>query len=111
MTVLARLPIFLPIDKPQGDFELPRGVDNGHQLFNLIGGQFTGALVDVDFGLFANQIGKTTTHALNLGQGEDDIALALHVGVENTQNVLKFGALHQRRRPVMRESSCRWIEK
>jgi hypothetical protein len=25
--------------------------------------------------------------------------------------VLKFGALHQRRRPVMRESSCRWIEK
>jgi hypothetical protein len=93
--VLSGLPILLPIQEPQWDLELARILDNGNNLLNLIGRQFTGTLVDINFGLFADQVGKSTSKTINLGEAKDNIAISLHVGVENTQNVLEFGTLHQ----------------
>ena len=45
-------------------------------------------LVQVDVGLFADKVGVTTANTLDLGQGVHDLALAINVGVEETQDVL-----------------------
>ena len=46
-------------------------------------------LVQVDIGLFADKVGVTTAHTLDLRQGVHDLALAINVGVEETQDVLR----------------------
>ena len=96
--VLSRLPILLPIQKPQRNLELTRVLDNRDNLFNLISSQFTSALVHVNFGLFADKVGESASETINLGEAKDDIAVSFHVGIENTQNVLEFRSLHQRSR-------------
>ena len=45
-------------------------------------------LVEVDIGLFADKVGVTTTDTLDLGQGVHNLALAINVSVEETQDVL-----------------------
>ena len=45
-------------------------------------------LVEIDIGLLADNVGVTATNTLDLGQGVHDLALAINVGVEETQNVL-----------------------
>ena len=93
--VFTRLEVLLSIEEPQGDLELAGVLDDSDDLFDFIGGQFTSALVDIDFGLFANEIGETTSDTGNFCESVNDVTLALHVGIENTQNVLKLGSLHQ----------------
>lgn len=39
--------------------------------------------VKINVGLLANYGGKTATHTLDGGQGEDDLLLAINVGVEH----------------------------
>lgn len=95
LTVLARLEILLTIQEPNRNLELTRILNDSDKLFNLIGGKFTSALVDIDFRLFANQVGKASADTGNFGHTKDDIALSLYVGIENTQNVLKFRSLLQ----------------
>src|SRR3569832_1989606 len=95
LRVLSRLDILLTIEEPEWDLELTWILNDSHQFFNFIGSQFTGTLIDTDFGLIANQIGETTSNSTNLGQTKHHIALSFHVGVENTQNVLEFRSLHQ----------------
>jgi hypothetical protein len=56
LTVLSRLEILLTIQKPKWDFELTGVLDDGHDLFNFVCGKLTGTLINIDFGLFANQI-------------------------------------------------------
>lgn len=55
-------------------------------------------LVEVDIGLFAHKVGVAATDTLDLGQGIHDLALAIDVGVEQTQNVLRI---------IVAESSAR----
>lgn len=86
--------ILLPVEEPQGDFELTGVLDDGHELFDLIGGQFTSTFVDINFCLLADEVGETTSKTLNFSEAKDDISLALNVSVEDTQDMLKFGALH-----------------
>ena len=45
-------------------------------------------LVEVDIGLFADKVGVTTTNTLDLRQSVHDLALAINVSVEETQDVL-----------------------
>lgn len=94
--VLAGLPVLLSVEEPEGDLELAGVLDDGDELLDLVGGELAGALVDVDLGLLADEVGEAAAEALDLGQGEDDIPLTLNVGVEDTQNVLELLALHQR---------------
>lgn len=99
LRVLSGLVILLSVQEPERDFELTGILDDSHNLFNFISGQLTGTLVHVNLGLFTDEIGETTAETVDFGQGKHHIALSLHVCVENTQNVLKFGSLHQRARP------------
>ena len=46
-------------------------------------------LVQVNVGLFADKVGVTTANTLDLRQGVHDLALAINVGVEETQDVLR----------------------
>ena len=94
--VLASLPVLLPVEEPKRDLELAGVLDDSDELLDLVGGELTGALVHVDLGLLADKVGEARTETLDLGHSEDDIALALNVGIEDTQNVLKFLALHKR---------------
>jgi hypothetical protein len=98
--VLSCLEILLSVQKPKGDLELTRILNDGHDLFDLISSEFSTSLVDIDFRLLANQVSKSTSKTLDFRQAKDDITLSLYVRIENTQNVLKFRSLHQRGRPV-----------
>ena len=97
--VLSSLEILLTVEEPKGDLELAGVLDDGHHLFNLIRRELSGPLVDVNLGLFADEVCHTASETLDLGQAKHHVTLSLHVCVENTQNVLKLGSLHQRRRP------------
>ena len=45
-------------------------------------------LVEVDIGLLADQAGVPPTDTLNLRQGVHNLALAVHIGVQKTADVL-----------------------
>jgi hypothetical protein len=45
-------------------------------------------LVQVDIGLFANQVGVSSAYTLDLGQSVHDLLFAIDVGVEETENEL-----------------------
>lgn len=52
-------------------------------------GELSGALVQVDIGLLADEVGVTATDTLDLGEGVDNLLLAVDVGVEQTQDELE----------------------
>ena len=97
LRVLSSLEILLPIEEPKWDLELTGVLDDCDELFNLIGGEFSGALVDVYLGLFANEVGETASETLDFGEGEYDVTLSLYVRIENTEDVLELGSLHKSR--------------
>jgi hypothetical protein len=109
LRVLSRLEILLPVKEPQWDLKLTGILDDGHELFDFIGGEFSGAFVHVNLGLFANKVGETTSETFDFCEAKDHVTLSFNVGVEDTQNVLEFGALHHRHTPVdaMRERGGR----
>jgi len=98
--VLARLEILLPVEKPKRDFELAGVLNDGHQLFDFIGSQLSSPLVHVNLSLFADEVRKTTSETLDFCEAEDNVPLALNIGVEDTQDVLELSSLHQRHRPA-----------
>lgn len=103
LRVLSRLEILLTVQKPERNLELTGRLNDSNQLFNLIGRQFTGSLVNIHFRLLANKVRETTSDTRDLRQTEHDITLSLNVSVENTQNVLEFRSLDQRARPEQQE--------
>lgn len=58
-------------------------------------GKFSGTFVQVDIGLLADEVGVSATDTLDLGQGVDDLLLAVNVGVEQTQDELEVRLLKQ----------------
>jgi hypothetical protein len=46
-------------------------------------------LVEVDIGLFADKVGVPTTNTLDLRHSVHNLALAVHVRVQQTQDVLR----------------------
>lgn len=47
-------------------------------------------LVQIDIGLFANQVGVPSTYTLDLGQSVHDLLFAIDVGVEETEDELDY---------------------
>jgi len=94
LAVLSGLEILLPVKEPEWDLKLAGVLDDGDQLFDLIGRELSSTLVHVDLGLFADEISKPASETLDFGEAENDVPLALNIGVENTQDVLKLRTLH-----------------
>lgn len=61
-------------------------------------------LCEVDFCLLADEIGKTSANAADVGQCEHDLLLPIDVGIENAQNVLKVVFCYERLRGTSHES-------
>jgi len=93
--ILPRLEILLPIQKPQGDLELPGILNNRHQFLDLVCRQLPGAFVHVHLGFFANDVGEAAADTLDVGEGVDYVAFAFYVGVEDTEDMLELRALHE----------------
>lgn len=45
--------------------------------------------VQINIGFLADQVGVSSTHTLDLGQGVHDLLFAIDVGVEDTQDELE----------------------
>jgi len=82
--------VLLPVQEPCRNFELRRVLNDGNETLKLIRVELAGALVEVDISLLADQVGVTTANTLDFGQGVHDLAFAVNVGVEETQDVLKL---------------------
>ena len=96
LRVFAGLEILLPVQEPKRDLELARVLDDSNKLLNLVSGELTSALVHVNLGLLADEIGKPSAKTLDLRQAKDNITLSLNIRIQNTENVLELRSLHQR---------------
>lgn len=84
------LDILLPVKEPGGDLVLQGVLDDVDDTLKLLVGELTSALVHIDIGLLAHQVGVPATHTLDGSQGEHDLLLTLNVGVEETKDVLEL---------------------
>ena len=86
---LAILDVVLTVQEPVRDTELSRVGNNHHERFQLRRTQLTRALTEVNFRLFAHQVGKTAADPANLRQRVHNLLATIDVGVQHTNNVLK----------------------
>eukprot|EP01083_Nonionella_stella_P189890 703252_1 len=92
--VLSCLNILLPIEEPKRDLELTRVLNDSNKLLNLISGELSGTLGDINLSLLADEVSETASKSLDFSQSEDDITLSFNVSIQNTKNVLELGSLH-----------------
>jgi hypothetical protein len=81
----------IPIQKPIGDLKCLRVRDNRNDFLQLLLCQLPRTLLQIDFCLLTHHIGKTTAHTLDGCQGVLHGAGPVHVGVEDTEDVLELG--------------------
>jgi hypothetical protein len=91
--VLAVDDITLSVEEPGGDLVLGRVLDDGDDTLELFGGELTGALVQIDIGLLADQVRVSATDTLDLGQGVHNLLLSVDIGVKKTENELEVRLL------------------
>merc|ERR1719164_301437 len=70
---LAILGVLLAVEHPVGHLELPRVLHDGDEALHLLSGQLASALVQVDLGLLARDVGKAAANALDAGEGEHHV--------------------------------------
>lgn len=90
LRVLSVDDVLLPVQEPGGDLELGRVLHDGDDTLKLIRVEVTGALLQVNVRLLADNVGVSSTNTTNLGQRIHDLTLSIDVGVEQTQNVLEL---------------------
>jgi len=66
-------------------------LDDGDDTLKLFGGEVTSALVQINIGLLADQVGVSATDTRDLGQGVHDLLLSIDVCVQQTDDVLEAG--------------------
>mmetsp|Transcript_20181 Transcript_20181/g.59905 ORF Transcript_20181/g.59905 Transcript_20181/m.59905 type:complete len:215 (-) Transcript_20181:20-664(-) len=91
----ARLVVLLPVEEPVGDLVLARVGHDGHQALKLLSRALASALVHVNLSLLAADVGKSAANTLDGREGVHDFLLAVHVGVQQTQNVLELSPDHE----------------
>ena len=90
LVVLAVDNVLLSVQEPCRDLELGGVLDDGNDALQFVRVEFTSTLVEVDVGLFADQVGVSATNTLDLGQCIHDFAFTVNIGVEETENVLEL---------------------
>ena len=91
---LARLEVLTTIKEEFRDLELQRVLDDGHDALDLVVGDLTSALREVHLSLLAHHDGEAAAQTRDRSQSERKVAGAVHVRVENTQDVLKLLGLN-----------------
>lgn len=87
LAVLAVDDIALTVQEPRGDLVLGGGLEDADNALQLLSRELTGTHVQVDIGLLGDDVGVTATATLDLGQGVDDLLLAIDVGVQQTNDL------------------------
>jgi len=95
----AVLVVLLPVEEPVRHLELPGVRHHRHQPLQLVRRQLAGPLVHVDVGLLADDVGEAAADTLDGGHREHDLLLPIHVGVQQTQDVLEVLTRDQRLPP------------
>jgi len=90
LTGLAILHIAVPVEHPCWDLELLRIVDDSHNLIDLICGELTCTLVQIDVTLLADDVRKSPANTTDGSQGKHDLLAPIDVCVTHTQNMLEI---------------------
>jgi len=88
--VLAINNILLSVKEPVGDLVLAGVLEDSDDTLQFFVGKLTSSLVKIDISLLAGNVGIATTYTLDGSQSDHNLVLAINVGVEQTQNVLKL---------------------
>jgi len=86
----AVLDVLLSIQKPVGNLVLARVVHDRNDTLNLFFREFSGALAHINVGLFADDVGESSTASFDTCHSEHDLTTAINVRVHHTKNVLKL---------------------
>lgn len=89
MVVLAVNLVLLSVQEPSWDLVVGWVLHDGDNSLQLFLGQLTGTLLQVNVGLLAHQVGVSSAHTSDLGQGVHDLDSTINVGVQQTQDVLE----------------------
>lgn len=89
MVVLAVNLVLLSVQEPSWDLVVGWILHDGDNSLQLFLGQLTGTLLQVNVGLLAHQVGVSSAHTSDLGQGVHDLDSTINVGVQQTQDVLE----------------------
>ena len=90
---LAVLEVLPPVEHPSGDLVLVGVLNDVDEVVHLLLGQLARTLVHVNVCLLADDVGETATHTLNGAHGVHDLLPAIHVGTEDTQDVLEIATI------------------
>jgi hypothetical protein len=87
--------VSLSVEEPLGDVVVGGLSEDVVDLFDVGFNELTGSLVEVDLGNLEDEGGESSADALDGADGESGLALAVDVGVLNTENVSELLILDQ----------------
>ena len=93
---LARLVVLLPVEEPGREAVVLRLLDDLNDLLNLLRGELSGALAQIDLGALAHHVGEPAANTWDGRERVDDVALAIDVRVLNTQDVRELSGGNER---------------
>ena len=97
---LAGLGFALTVEEPGGDLPLERIGEDVAKAGDFLVGEGTSTAGNVNAGLLANDVGEANTNTLDNAESVGDLALAVNVGVQHTDDVLEALGLHLEGRHV-----------
>lgn len=77
--------VSLSVKEPAGNLVLTRVLDDSNDSLELLDGELTGSLGEIDIGLLADQVGVSSTNTLDLAHGVHDLDSAVNVSVEESE--------------------------
>lgn len=83
------LDVLLTVEKVLGDVVLQGILHDRDDALQLLPAQLTGTLAQINLGALANDAREATTNTRDGSQGILNLLLAIDVGVQNTEDVLK----------------------
>ena len=87
--------VSLSVKEPLGDVVVGGLGEDVVDLFDVCFNKLSSSLVEVDLGDLENEGGESSANTLDGADGEGSLALAIDVGVLNTENVGELLSLNQ----------------
>ena len=82
--------VLLSVEEPLGDIVIGGSSDNIRDVLDLLLGQFTSSLVDVDGSLLKSEESESSTNTFDLTETEWSLLFTVKIGVLKTQNTFEI---------------------
>lgn len=82
--------VSLSVKEPSGNLVLTRVLDDSNDSLELLNGELTSSLGEIDISLLADQVGVSSTNTLDLAHGVHDLDSAVNVSVEESVLVVEW---------------------